>query len=318
MAEFGYTLSSEEHGPRRLVEHAVAAERAGFDFAVISDHFHPWIDRQGESPFVWGVLGALAWATDEIPLATGVTCPTVRINPAIVAQAAATAALLLPGRFSLGVGSGENLNEHILGDRWPPVPLRQERLEEAIEVIRLLWEGGLKTHRGTHFTVENARIYSLPEEQPPILVAVAGQDSVDLAARAGDGLVGTAPAPDSVERFRKKGGEGKPAYGQLQVCWAASEEEGRRTALEWWPNGAMSGSHFLELPLPSHFEEAAEQVGEDDIAESIPCGPDPEPHLEAIGEYVDAGYDHVYVHQIGPDQAGFIEFCERELLPALR
>jgi G6PDH family F420-dependent oxidoreductase len=318
VTEFGYTLSSEEHGPRRLVEHAVAAERAGFDFAVISDHFHPWIDRQGESPFVWGVLGAVAQATERIPLATGVTCPTMRINPAIVAQAAATAALLLPGRFSLGVGSGENLNEHILGERWPPVPIRQERLEEAIEVIRLLWEGGLKTHRGTHFTVENARVYSLPDEPPPILVAVAGEASVDLAARAGDGLVGTAPIAESVNRFREGGGEGKPTYGQLHVCWAESEEEARGTALEWWPNGAMSGSHFLELPLPSHFEEAAEQIEEDDIAESIVCGPDRERHLEAICEFVDAGYDHVYVHQVGPDQAGFIEFFERELLPELR
>ena len=318
MTRFGYTLSSEEHGPRQLVENAVAAERAGFDFAVISDHFHPWIDRQGESPFVWGVLGAVAQATDEIPLATGVTCPTVRINPAIVAQAAATAALLLPGRFSLGVGSGEALNEHILGDRWPPVPLRQERLEEAIEVIRLLWEGGLKTHRGTHYTVENARIYSLPDEPPPILVAVGGKRSVDLAARAGDGLIGAAPVAESVDRFRDKGGDGKPTYGQLHVCWAAGEEEGRRTALEWWPNGAMSGSHFLELPLPSHFEEAAEQIEEEDIGESIVCGPDLDRHVAAIREYVDAGYDHVYVHQIGPDQAGFLEFCERELLPALR
>jgi coenzyme F420-dependent glucose-6-phosphate dehydrogenase len=317
VAEIGYTLSSEEHGPRALVEQAVAAERAGFSFAVISDHFHPWIDRQGESPFVWGVLGALSQATEELDFATGVTCPTTRIHPAIVAQAAATAALLLPGRFSLGVGSGENLNEHILGDRWPPVPLRQERLEEAIEVIRLLWEGGLKTHRGRHFTVENARIYSLPEKPPPILVAVAGRRSVDLAARAGDGLVGTAPIAESVERFHEGGGDGKPAYGQLHVCWAASEEEGRRTALEWWPNGAMGGSHFLELPLPAHFEEAAELLDEEDVGESIVCGPDAERHLAAIREYVDAGYSHVYVHQIGPDQAGFIEFCDRELLPEL-
>jgi len=317
MAAIGYTLSSEEHSPRALVDQALAAERAGFSFAVISDHFHPWIDRQGESPFVWGVLGALSQATDEIDFATGVTCPTTRVHPAIVAQAAATAALLLPGRFSLGVGSGENLNEHILGDRWPPVPVRQERLEEAIEVIRLLWEGGLKTHRGRHFTVENARIYSLPEEPPPILVAVAGERSVELAARAGDGLIGTAPIAESVERFHEGGGEDRPAYGQLHVCWAASEEEGRRTALEWWPNGAMGGSHFLELPLPAHFEEAAEAIDEEDVGESIVCGPDPGRHLAAIREYVDAGYDHVYVHQIGPDQAGFLEFCQRELLPEL-
>lgn len=232
VAAIGYTLSSEEHGPNELVEHAVRAERAGFAFAGISDHFHPWIDRQGESPFVWGVLGALSRATEHIQLLTGVTCPTMRVHPAIVAHAAATAALQLPGRFSLGVGSGENLNEHLLGERWPAVAVRQERLEEAIEVIRLLWEGGLKSHRGHHYTVENARIYSLPEEPPPILVAVAGEKSVDIAARAGDGLVGTAPVAESIERFRSGGGAGKPTYGQLHVCWAKDEEDAKRTALE--------------------------------------------------------------------------------------
>jgi coenzyme F420-dependent glucose-6-phosphate dehydrogenase len=317
VAAIGYTLSSEEQRPEALVEQAARAEEIGFSFAVISDHFHPWVDKQGNSPFVWGVLGALSQTTEKLELATGVTCPTTRIHPAIVAQAAATAAALLPGRFSLGVGSGENLNEHILGDRWPPVAERQERLEEAIEVIRLLWEGGLKIHRGRHYTVENARLYSLPEEPPPVLVAVAGDRSVDLAARAGDGLFGTSPKAESIERFREQGGEG-PTYGQLHVCWAESEEEARRTALEWWPNGAVSGSHFLELPLPSHFEEVAELVTEDDVAESVVCGPDAERHLAAIREYVDAGYDHVYVHQVGPDQEGFFSFYEREVLPELR
>jgi coenzyme F420-dependent glucose-6-phosphate dehydrogenase len=317
VAEIGYTLSSEEQGPAALIANAARAEEAGFSFAGISDHFHPWIDRQGESPFVWGVLGGISQSTERLQLLTGVTCPTIRIHPAIVAHAAATAAALLPGRFSLGVGSGENLNEHILGDRWPAVAERQARLEEAIEVIRLLWEGGLKSHRGSHYTVQNARIYSLPEEPPPILVAVAGKKSVDLAARAGDGLVGTAPVADSIERFRANGGEGKPTYGQLHICWAQSEDEARRTAHEWWPNAAVSGSHFLELPLPSHFEEAAERIREEDVAESVVCGPDPERHVAAIREYVDAGYDHVYVHQVGPDQEGFLDFFEREVLPEL-
>jgi G6PDH family F420-dependent oxidoreductase len=240
------------------------------------------------------------------------------MHPAIVAHAAATAAALLPGRFSFGVGSGENLNEHILGDRWPPVPERQERLEEAIEVIRLLWEGGLKSHRGRHYTVENARLYSLPDEPPPILVAVAGENSVDLAARAGDGLIGTAPDADSVERFRAGGGAGKPTYGQLHVCWAESEAEAQHTALEWWPNSALGGSAFLELPLPSHFEDAAVLVTEAAIADNIVCGPDAERHIAAIREYLDAGYDHVYVHQVGPNQAGFFDFYERAVLPALR
>lgn len=247
---------------------------------------------------------------------TGVTCPTTRIHPAIVAQAAATTASLLPGRFSLGVGTGENLNEHILGDRWPGVLERQDRLEEAIEVIRKLWEGRLTSHRGEHFTVENARIYSLPEEPPPLLVAVAGESSVELAARAGDGLVGTAPVAESVDQFRSEGGEGKPTFGQLHVCWAEAEEAAKKLALEQWPNSALGGSFFLELPLPTHFEEAAEALHVDDIAESIVCGPDPERHRAAIQEYVDAGYDHVYIHQVGPDQEGFLDFYEREVLPA--
>ena len=318
MAAIGYTLSCEEFGPRALTAQAVRAERAGFEFAGISDHYHPWVDRQGNSPFVWGVLGAVSQATERLQLLTGVTCPTTRIHPAIIAQAAATAATLLPGRFSLGVGSGENLNEHILGDRWPPVARRQERLEEAIEVIRKLWRGSLTTHRGRHYTVENARLYTLPEEPPPILVAVAGERSVDLAARVGDGLIGTSPKAESVEAFRRGGGAGKPTYGQLHVCWARSEKEARRTALEQWPNAAISGSHFLELPLPAHFEEATELVSEEKIAESVVCGPDPERHLEAIREYLDAGYDHVYVHQVGPDQDGFFDFYEHEVLPKLR
>jgi len=317
LTEIGYTLSSEETDARTLVALAARAEQAGFSFASISDHFHPWIDRQGQSPFVWGVLGAISQRTERLRLITGVTCPTTRIHPAIVAHAAATAAALLPGRFSLGLGSGENLNEHILGDRWPPVPQRQERLEEAIEVIRLLWQGGLQTHRGRHYTVENARLYSLPEQPPPILLAVAGMDSAELAARVADGVVGTAPVAETIERFRAGAGAGKPAYGQIDVCWAADEASARRTALEWWPNGALGGSHFLELPLPSHFEEAAEAIDEEDVAESIVCGPDPQRHLDAIAEYVEAGYDHVYLHQVGPEQAGFFEFYERQILPEL-
>ncbi|HEX3242884.1 MAG TPA: TIGR03557 family F420-dependent LLM class oxidoreductase [Solirubrobacterales bacterium] len=298
-----------------MVAQAERAERAGFAFASISDHFHPWVDAQGESPFVWGTLGAISQRTERIPLITGVTCPTTRLHPAIIAQAAATAAQLLPGRFSLGVGTGENLNEHILGDRWPGVVERQDRLEEAIEVIRELWQGKLVSHRGEHFTVENARLYSLPDEPPPLLVAVAGSSSVELAARAGDGMIGTAPVADSVEQFRSEGGEGS-TYGQLHVCWAEDEEAARKLALEQWPNGAISGSYFLELPLPAHFEEAAETLDAEDIGESVVCGPDPDRHRSAIQEYVDAGYDHVYVHQIGHDQDGFFEFYEREVLPS--
>jgi G6PDH family F420-dependent oxidoreductase len=318
VTKLGYTLSSEEFDAPTLVAQAERAERAGFAFASISDHFHPWIDEQGESPFVWGTLGAISQRTERIELITGVTCPTTRVHPAIVAQAAATAAQLLPGRFSLGLGTGENLNEHITGERWPGVVERQDRLEEAIEVIRELWSGELKSHRGEHFIVENARLYSLPDEPPPLLVAVAGESSVELASRAGDGLIGTAPVAESVEQFRSEGGEGKPTYGQLHVCWAEDEEAAKELALKQWPNGGISGSYFLELPLPAHFEEAAEVLGTDEIAESIVCGPDPERHHAAIQEYVDAGYDHVYVHQVGDDQEGFFDFYEREVLPSFR
>jgi G6PDH family F420-dependent oxidoreductase len=315
LPRLGYTLSSEENDAAALVAQAARAERAGFSFASISDHFHPWTDQQGQSPFVWGVLGAISQRTERLQLITGVTCPTTRIHPAIVAHAAATAATLLPGRFSLGLGSGENLNEHILGDRWPAVPERQERLEEAIEVIRLLWKGGMSSHRGRHFTVENARLYTLPEQLPPILVAAAGMRSAELAGRAADGLVATAPVAETLERFRAGAGADKPAYGQIHVCWAQSEAEARSTALKWWPNGAFSGNHFLELPLPAHFEEVAEMVDEDDIAAGVVCGPDPQRHLEAIAEYAEAGYDHVYVHQVGPDQDGFFDFYEHRILP---
>jgi G6PDH family F420-dependent oxidoreductase len=318
MAILGYSLSCEEFDAPTLVAQAERAEAAGFSFAGISDHFHPWVDAQGQSPFVWGVLGAIAERTERLELLTGVTCPTQRIHPALVAQAAATAATLLPGRFSLGVGTGENLNEHVVGERWPPTVERQARLEEAIEVIRELWSGKLTSHRGEHFRVENARLYSLPEEPPPLLVAVAGESSVEMAADHGDGIIGTSPVAESVEQFRAEGGEGKPTYGQLHVCWAEDEGSARKLALEQWPNAAISGGYSLELTMPAHFEEAAELVREDDVAESVVCGPDPERHRAAIREYVDAGYDHVYVHQVGDDQEGFFDFYEREVLPAFR
>jgi coenzyme F420-dependent glucose-6-phosphate dehydrogenase len=317
VAAIGYTLSSEEHGPGDLVTYAGLAERAGFDFAAISDHFHPWVDRQGNSPFVWAVLGGVAEATERIRVGTGVTCPTIRIHPAIVAQAAASAAAMMPGRFFLGLGTGENLNEHILGDRWPETDVRQEMLVEAIEVIRLLWEGGLQSHRGKHYTVENARLYTLPDEPPPIIVAAAGPQAVEIAGRIGDGLFGLLPDPEVIARFEQAGGKGKPKYGQLHVCWAASEDEAKATALEWWPNAAVSGNLNWELPLPSHFEDASDWADEDAIAGSVVCGPDPERHVEGILEFVQTGYDHVYFHQVGPDQEGFIRFAEAELLPRL-
>ena len=317
MAEIGYALSSEEHRPSELVANARAAEEAGFSFALISDHFHPWTDAQGQSGFVWSVIGGIAQATERLRLGTGVTCPTMRIHPAIIAHAAATCAALMPGRFFLGVGTGENLNEHILGEHWPAPDERLEMLEEAIEVIRLLWQGGEQTFRGEYYTVESARIYSLPEELPPIAVAAGKPLAAELAGRAGDAFVGTSPQAELIERFEHAGGRGKPRYGQITACWAQDEQEARRTAFEIWPNAAIKGDLSQELPLPAHFEQAAQMVTEDDVAETVVCGPDPEPYLEQIRQYADAGYDHIYLHQIGPDQQGFFRFYERELRPRL-
>jgi coenzyme F420-dependent glucose-6-phosphate dehydrogenase len=315
--EVGYWLSSEEHAPGRLVEHAARAEAVGFASAMISDHFHPWTSRQGQGPFVWGVLGAIATATDRLRLGTGVTAPILRVHPAIVAQAAATAAALMPGRFFLGVGSGENLNEHVVGRGWPHVDVRLEMLEEAIGLIRRLWSGENVTHRGAHFTVEDARIFSRPEEPPPIMVAGSGERAVALAGRVGDGFVGASPSAEQVRAFEAAGGAGKPRLGQVHVCWARTEAEARKTAVEWWPNGPLPGALLRDLSRPEHFDAAAGLVGEDDVAEVVVCGPDPERHVEAISEYASAGFDHVYIHQVGPDQEGFFEFYRREVRPRL-
>ena len=317
MPELGYALSSEEHGPLELVKNAARAEEAGFGFALISDHFHPWTDRQGESPFVWSVIGGIAQATERLRLGTGVTCPTIRTHPAIVAHASATAAVMMEGRFFLGVGSGENLNEHILADRWPPTRDRLDMLEEAVEIIRELWTGELVSHRGRHYEVANARLYTTPDMPPEVIVAAGGEAAAELAGRIGDGLVVTSPDEDTISRFSESGGEGKPRIGQCHVCWAESEEEGKRTALEWFPNIALGGELTQELPQPAHFEQAAELLSEDDIAGIAACGPDPERHVEMIQRFADAGCDRVYVHQIGPDQDGFFDFYEREVLPGV-
>jgi G6PDH family F420-dependent oxidoreductase len=318
MVEIGYALSCEEHPANNLVRYARRAEEVGFTFALISDHYHPWIDRQGHSPFVWSVIGGIAQATQRLILGTGVTCPTMRIHPAIIAQAAATSAAMMPGRFFLGVGTGENLNEHILGDRWPPYDVRLERLEEAVQVIRLLWQGGVQTHRGRHYTVENARIYTLPDRPPPIMVAASGPHGAKAAGRIGDGFITTAPKDELLNQFEAGGGAGKPRYGQLAVCWAKDEASARRTVHNIWPNVAVKGELTQELPTPAHFEQAAGMVREDDVAQLVPCGPDPERHIAAVKEFVDAGCDHVYIHQIGPDQEGFFQFYEREVMPKLR
>jgi G6PDH family F420-dependent oxidoreductase len=317
MINLGYALSSEEHPPNDLVRYAQRAEAVGFSFALISDHYHPWIDKQGQSPFVWSVIGAIAQATQRLHLGTGVTCPMLRIHPAVIAQAAATAAAMMPGRFFLGVGTGENLNEHILGDRWPPHQIRLEMLEEAIEVMRMLWDGGDQSYWGHYYIVENARLYTLPEEPPLVMIAAGGPESAEAAGQLGDGFIGTSPEAELIKQFEAGGGEG-PRYGQLTVCWAEDEAQAKRTAHEIWPNSGLTGELNQELRTPAHFEQAVKMVSEEDVAERLVCGPNPERHLEGIQKFIDAGYDHVYIHQIGPDQEGFFNFYQQKILPQFR
>jgi coenzyme F420-dependent glucose-6-phosphate dehydrogenase len=314
--EYGYALSSEEHPPSDLVRNAKAAEDAGFTFALVSDHYHPWVDAQGHSPFVWSTIGAIAQVTDRLVLGTGVTCPMIRIHPAIIAHAAATSAALMPGRFFLGVGSGENLNEHVLGDKWPAADERLEMFEEAIEVIRLLWEGGFQSFRGDFYDVEQARIYTLPDEPPPLAIAASKPLAAELAGRLGDAFIGVAPDAEVVDKFDEAGGSGKPKYGQITACWAESEEAGRKTIAEVWPNAGLKGDLSQELATPVLFEQACELVREDDL-ESLPAGPDPEPYIEAAREYEQAGFTHIYFHQIGRDQEGFFRFWREQLQPRL-
>src|SRR3954463_14837976 len=231
MTDLGYCLTSELHGPREMVEHARLAEQAGFRFALISDHYHPWTSDQGHSPFVWGVIGGIAHVPDELTLGTGVTCPTIRVHPAIVAQAAATASLMLEGRFFLGVGAGENLNEHILGDRFPPAAVRQEMLEEAVAVMRELWKGEFVMHYGKHYTVENARVYDAPDGGSlPVYVAASGPKAADVSGRSADGFIGVAPDDEPIKIFDQNGGKGKPKVGQVMASWAESRDEAIKTA----------------------------------------------------------------------------------------
>jgi G6PDH family F420-dependent oxidoreductase len=313
--KLGYFLSSEEWGPNDLVELAVKAQRAGFERMWISDHYHPWNDEQGHSPFVWSVIGAIAAASENMTVTTAVTCPTVRIHPAIIAQAAATSAVLLQGRFQLGLGSGEALNEHILGDAWPDADERLEMLEEAVDVIRHLWEGGFQDHRGRHFRVQHARVYDLPEAPPPIVISGFGAKSIDLAARIGDGYCTVEPDAEAVDRFRTKARRGKLVQGGMKVCLGADEEQARKLVHRLWPNEGLPGELAQVLPTPQHFEQASQLVTEEMVAEAVPCGPDIARHIEKIEEFAAAGFDELYVNQIGPDQDAFFDAYREHVLP---
>jgi G6PDH family F420-dependent oxidoreductase len=311
--KIGYFLSCEEYGPGELVAQARAAEAAGFEGLWVSDHFHPWNDEQGQSPFVWSVIGALSEAS-SLPITTAVTCPTVRIHPAIVAQAAATAAVMTGGRFVLGVGSGEALNEHVLGGPWPSIDVRLEMLEEAVAVMRELWAGGFVTRYGKHYTVDHARIYTRPDDPPPVYVSGFGPKATDLAARIGDGYISTQSDPELVTRFKEATG-GKPAQAGAKVAYAETVDEGVGHAHRLWANAGLPGELAQVLPSPRHFEQASELVTEEMVAEAVPCGPDIDRHLQALQQFADAGVDELFVQQIGPDQDAFFGGWAREVLP---
>jgi G6PDH family F420-dependent oxidoreductase len=312
---YGYFLSSEEYDPASLVRQAKMAEEAGFDALWISDHYHPWLDEQGQSSFVWSVIGAISQVT-TLPVTTAVTCPTVRVHPAVIAQAAATASLLTGGRFTLGVGTGEALNEHITGEAWPPAAQRQDMLEEAVTIISELLTGEQLTHQGTYYDVDTARLYSVPPERPAIYVSGFGENSARLAARIGDGFMCVGPQADLVKVYRDTGGGDRPVQGGLKGCWAPDAAQGRQTMLRLWPTGSIPGETAQLLPLPRHFEQVSQLVTEDML--EAPCGPDLPSWVEAVRAYEEAGFDEVYLQQVGGRLDGAFEFFARDLLPRLR
>ena len=313
----GYKLMSEEHGPVELIRNAQRAEKAGFDFAAISDHFFPWLDEQGHSPLAWSVLGAVAQATSRIGLMTAVTCPTTRYHPAIIAQGAATIGLISGGRFKLGLGAGERLNEHIIGVGWPGRAERQERLAEALDIIQGLLAGTLRNYRGKHLLLDHAWLFDRPKQKPPVIVAVAGPHGVATAAAKADGLIATEAKPELIEAYRKAGGKG-PRYCEVALCYAAREDEAKKTAHRYFRWSLSGWPVMAELPDPEGFAAASESVTADDVGEQVSCGPSADKHLQAIDKYVQAGFDHIILTQIGPEQEAFAEFFARELAPALR
>jgi len=318
VADFGYTLLCEQAGPRQLIADAVQAEHAGFDFAVISDHYSPWLESQGHAPFAWSVLGAVAHVTERINLMSFVTCPLGRYHPAVVAQMAATIGVISQGRFTLGIGAGESLNEHVVGS-WPHVSVRHDMLCEALEIIRPLLAGATVHFNGSYFDVPEARLFDRPERGVPIAVAASGPASAELAVDYGDAIVAVEPDAELIERFGGGTSGTKPRYGQVAICYGPDEQQCRKTALDQWRWSALGWPVMAELPGPSSFEAASQYVREEDVAEKVPCGPDLDRHVAAVREFLEAGFTHVAVVQVGAErQADFLRWSESDLLPALR
>ena len=317
MVSYGYKLMTEEHGPQDLVKNAQRAEAAGFDFVSISDHFHPWLESQGHAAFAWSVLGAIAATTSTVGITTGLTCPIIRYHPAIVAQAAATIAVMSGNRFSLAIGAGERLNEHVTGARWPSIPERHEMLGEAIDIFRALWSGGVHTLQRRRFEIDHARLYDLPDRPIPVTVGVSGPRGVALAAEKADGIMATQPKAELVRDYLAKAAKPGPCYAECTLAYAPSEQAALELMRERFSFGALGWSVMSELPTVESFEAASQFVRPEDLKESAGLGPDVESHLVAIRRYVDAGFDHVVLLGVGDDQAGFIDFFERKLKPRL-
>lgn len=310
--KFGYMLACEQYRPAELLDQARRARDAGFEALSISDHFHPWNEEQGNSAFVWSVIGALSAAVPELPVSTMVTCPTIRIHPVVLAQAAATSALMLDGRFVFGVGTGENLNEHVTGERWPAAGERMDRLREAVSLIRRLWEGGNVDFEGRYYRAVNARIYTLPDAPPPVYVSGFGPLATRLAAEIGDGFV--TMTPELVEVYRNAGGRG-PVQTAFKACYGPSEREAAEVAHRTWAMELLPGQLNQELPTPRTFEAASKLVDHDAVATEMPCGPDPARHCAAFSERAAAGFDEIYVQHVGPDMDGFFKLYAEEVLP---
>jgi G6PDH family F420-dependent oxidoreductase len=316
MLKLGYKLMSEEHGPADLVRNARRAEEAGFEFAAISDHFFPWIEEQGHAPLAWSVLGAIANATRQIGLMTAVTCPIMRYYPAIIAQGTATVALLSNDRFSLGLGAGERLNEHVVGLGWPGRVERHERLAEAVDIIQGLLAGTMTTYRGHYFQLDHARLFDRPGRKPPVVIAAGGVNAARLAGEKADALIVTEPRVELIDAYTAGGGSG-PRYAEVALCYAEREEDARKTAHQYFRWSLAGWPVMAELPDTEGFAAASKHLTPEIVARQISCGPSPERHLQAIDRYVKAGYDHIILTQVGPEQDAFIDFFQRHLAPAL-
>ena len=314
--QLGYVLAGEEHDAARLIAHGIAAEQIGFDFLFVSDHFHPWNRQQGHGSAVWPVLGALAHATHRVELISAVCCPVLRWHPTALAQSAATVATLSGGRFTLGLGTGELLNEHITGLEFPSYSERAARLTEAVAQIRELWKGEEVTLQGRYFTTHRAQLFD-PPTFLPIAIAASGPKSARLAAEIGDGLIGLSDDPEVVELFTRASNRSLPKRTQISVCWGEDQLEAEQLAHRLWPVVALEGTQFANLRTPAEVEQACSEIRREDVAAAIVCGPNPAPYLEAIESCRLAGYDGVALHQIGPDQSGFFDFWQRELRPRL-